>query len=694
MQVMQDKMFLGKYRVIFIFLSCILEVTVSVSVQTISQGQEFNITCQKGKHVSNLSSVFKLYQNITTKGNILDCHLTKVPLEVCDLKHIETIQFNNNNISSLAESHTIWCAYKLITVDLAHNHVNIIYSHYWKGFSRLRTLRLSWNNIIYIEPESFLLPNLRVIYLDHNHLVNIDLWMWMMPTYLNEIHIYVYAEHNEISRFTNEIGFDFDIHYKKITKKMGCNIDLEYNKLRNFNSLLSLFKFSDTDSLRQLEKVAFGNNGFFVAHNPYACDCEAHFVMKLMNSFGDWLKLETDMKCETPERLKGQILSYVKLTDYQCLTNDSLTPRCECVKTLENSTLRVTCKNSFSFPVLSKSYYNTYELYLSGNRIKEIKYKPYLPQTTILDLSHNNLKVINITVITEYMKRLQILNIQDNSLKYIPKEIMNLSSIGHSLTHLKLSGNPMSCDCYSFWLKSWIASGKEHPIKDIDTVVCHSPTWNEGKLFGDVQLSDFVCYKPNIIVIGSVVSLLGLFLLITSIVFYRKRHIVQFFIYTRLGWRFKKIDDYVDMEYDVFVSYSNLDEDRVSQIIKSLEEHNPPFRVALHYRDFIPGKSVAENIIQCIESSKCTLMIVSMNFVRSEWCCYEFKAAHHEAIKERKGNILLVLLEELDDSQLDADIKLYIKTHTYLEMKHHQFTERLILALPKPCGRRNSIGLD
>ena len=684
-------MFLGKYIWIFTFIICIPEVTVSFSVQTISKGQELNITCQKGEQVSNLSSVFKLYENITTVANILDCHFTTIPLEVCDLKHIETIQFNNNYLSSLAGNFTVWCANKLITVDLAHNRVNIIYSHYWKGFSKLRTLRLSWNNITYIEPESFLLPKLRVIYLDHNHLVNIDLWMWMMPAFLNEIYVRIYAEHNEISRFTNEIGFDLDIHYKKINKNMGCHIDLEYNKLRNFNSLFSLFKLSDI--IYQLDKVVFGNNGFFMGHNPYACDCEAHFVMKLLNPFWETMNSGTDMKCETPERLNRQSLPYVKLTDYQCLTNDSLTPRCECVKTPENSTLRVTCKNSSSFPVLSKSYYNTYELYLSGNRIKEMKYKPYLPQTTILDLSYNNLKVINFKVITEYMKRLQILNIQDNSLQYIPKEIRTLSSSGSNLTDLKLSGNPISCDCHSYWLKSWIASGK-HPIKDIDTVVCHSPTWNEGKLFGDVQLSDFVCYKPNIIVIGSVVSMLVFFLLIGSIVLYRKRHIVQFFIYTRLGWRFKKIDNFVDMKYDIFVSYSNLDEDKVSQIIKSLEEHNPPFRVALHYRDFIPGNAVAENIIQCIESSKCTLMIVSMNFVRSEWCCYEFKAAHHEAIKERKGNILLVLLEELDEKQLDADIKLYIKTHTYLELKHPQFTERLILALPKPCGRRNSIGLD
>ena len=90
--------------------------------------------------------------------------------------------------------------------------------------------------------------------------------------------------------------------------------------------------------------------------------------------------------------LKDNHCLMCKLTDYQCLTNDSITPGCECVKTPENSTLRVTCTNSSSFPVLSKSYYNTYELYLSGNRIKEIKYKSYLPRTAILDLSYNNLK--------------------------------------------------------------------------------------------------------------------------------------------------------------------------------------------------------------------------------------------------------------------------------------------------------------
>ena len=676
-------------------------MTVTITFQMIFGGQEVNIICQQGEQVSNLSSIFEVYENITNKVNILDCQFTTVPLEVCDLKHIRTIKFNNNNLSSIAGNHTILCANKLDTVDLAHNQIEIVYSDYWKGFNNLRKLRLSWNNITYIQPESFLLPNLKYIYLDHNHLVNIDLWMWMMPSFLNEIHVRIYAEHNDINRFTNEIGFDLDIHYKALNKRMDCDLNLRFNKLRNFNSFFSLFTFKYSDLLQQFEKIVFSNNGVFMGHNPFACDCEAHFVMKLLNPF--WATIDsrtpkdehfTEMKCETPERLKGQSLPYVKLTDYQCLTDDSLTPGCECVKTLENSTLRVTCKNSSSFPVLSKSYYNTYELYLSGNRIKEIKYKPYLPQTTILDLSYNNLKVINVTVITEYMKRLQVLNIQNNSLKYIPKEIRTLSRTGSNLTDLKLSGNPISCDCHSYWLKSWIASGEKHPIKDIDTVVCHSPTWNEGKLFGDVQLSDFVCYKPNMIVIGSVVSILGLFLLIGSIVLYRKRHIIQFFIYTRLGWRFNKFDDYADMEYDVFLSYSNLDEDKVSQITKSLEEYNPPFRVALHYRDFIPGKAVAENIINCIKSSKCTLMIVSMNFVQSEWCCYEFKAAHHEAIKERKGNILLVLLEELDEKQLDADIKMYIKTHTYLETKHPQFTERLILALPKPCGRRNSIGLD
>ena len=111
-------MFLGKYNLIFTFLICFPEVTVSVSVQTLSKGQEVNITCEQGEQVSNLSSIFELYDNITIKSNILDCYFTTVPLEVCNLKNIETIQFNNN-LDSLAENQTIWCAYKFETVDLA-----------------------------------------------------------------------------------------------------------------------------------------------------------------------------------------------------------------------------------------------------------------------------------------------------------------------------------------------------------------------------------------------------------------------------------------------------------------------------------------------------------------------------------------------------------------------------------------------
>ena len=251
-------MLLGTYSWIFTFIICIPEVTV----QTISKGLEHNITCQPGEQVSNLSSIFKLYENITNKVKILDCQLTTVPLEVCDLKNIETIQFNNNNLSLLAENQRMWCAFKLKTVDLAYNHVNIIYSDDWKGFGRLRTLILSWNNLTYIQPESFLLPNLKYIYLDHNHLVNIDLWMWMMPTFLNEIHVFVYAQHNEINRVTNEIGFKLD--NKKITRRMGCDTDLRYNKFRNFNSFFSLFTFKFSDLLKSFDSIAFAKNAVYI----------------------------------------------------------------------------------------------------------------------------------------------------------------------------------------------------------------------------------------------------------------------------------------------------------------------------------------------------------------------------------------------------------------------------------------------
>ena len=654
------------------------------------------LTCLNGEYISDISSILERGKTRTTEFHIQHCPLKNLPADICRLSKITDVYLNNNNMTSLPGNDHLVCANQIQTLDLSNNHISFIHSEYFKVFTNLRKLVLSWNNLTHIDPYMFLIPSLCKLDLDHNQLTEVGIWMTRLPMFIKEIPIRVNMFHNLINTFIN--GVDFKLETANFTDNMDIEIDLRHNQFTHWNSLRQILGITDVaDMLKKIHYIPWKMRYLIkLGENPYVCDCKLHVVMKLLKILY-WTPIGiavSDSICHSPERLKGISLKEVQLTDYQCVVHDCLTPGCQCIKTPENSTLRISCQNKSltTYPVmLSNSSYRNYEVYLANNSFTEISYQPYWINTSILDLPNNMIGKFN-SVSLRHFKNLRYLSLQNNSLSTLLET--QFGSWNKNLKVLKLSGNPIGCDCKSKWLKL-IMSGKTHPIVDLDRITCSSPSWNEGKQFSTVPISEFICDKMNPIPLSVSLCLIALLIIICCFIVYIKRYTIRFYLYVKMGWKFGKAysSESDPKEYDIFISYSNLDEDRACSIVKALEEYRPPFRVAIHYRDFIPGKSIAENVIHCIESSKCTLMMISRNFISSEWCQYEFKAAHHGAIIERKSKVLLVLLERLDTDQLDADLKLYIKTHTYLDVKDPQFTAKLILALPKPCGRRNSIGL-
>ena len=136
-----------------------------------------------------------------------------------------------------------------------------------------------------------------------------------------------------------------------------------------------------------------------------------------------------------------------------------------------------------------------------------------------------------------------------------------------------------------------------------------------------------------------------------------------------------------------------IDHEKATGISDMLEWREKPFRVCLPYRDFIPGKEIAVNILESIQSSKCTTLLVSNHFLVCPWCRYTFKQAHYEAIKEQNCEIIVVLLEDIDQSIIQPDMKVYIKTGTYLKISDRHFLSKLLKELPEACGERNTIGV-
>lgn len=179
-----------------------------------------------------------------------------------------------------------------------------------------------------------------------------------------------------------------------------------------------------------------------------------------------------------------------------------------------------------------------------------------------------------------------------------------------------------------------------------------------------------------------------LIIIISTLILFVFRQEMRVWFHSRFGVRlFYRSSDMDKNErdklFDAFVSYSSKDEAFVAEeLAPILENGDPSYKLCLHYRDFPVGAYIADTIVQAVESSRRTIMVLSENFIKSEWCRFEFKSAHHQVLRDRRRRLIVILLGEVPQKDLDPDIRLYLKTNTYLQWGDKLFWEKLRFALP------------
>jgi Leucine-rich repeat (LRR) protein len=119
--------------------------------------------------------------------------------------------------------------------------------------------------------------------------------------------------------------------------------------------------------------------------------------------------------------------------------------------------------------------------------------------------------------------------------------------------------------------------------------------------------------------------------------------------------------------YDVFVSYSDSNRDWVlNEFIPNIEKRESII-VCLHERDFTVGYGILENIISCMDRSRCLLLLVSENFLQSQWCQFEMNLAQHRLLETRREKLILVLLEDIPVKMQPKTLKYLMRTKTYIK---------------------------
>uniref|UniRef100_A0A336LF35 CSON011053 protein n=1 Tax=Culicoides sonorensis TaxID=179676 RepID=A0A336LF35_CULSO len=267
------------------------------------------------------------------------------------------------------------------------------------------------------------------------------------------------------------------------------------------------------------------------------------------------------------------------------------------------------------------------------------------------------------------------LNFDNNLIQEIDVDI--LEKFADMKTKLKLSGNPIICDCKKVKMYEKIVS-LFYLISDFNKMTCSDGT----PFYPNRELCTSLWMVLNYI------ALAILFLVSIILGFYLKYTLeVKVYVYSR-GWfpkYFRPESDDTVCKYDAFLSFSEKDEKIVLQILKLLEEdQNPPFQVCYHHRDWKIGEQIDRQIIESVEESRKTIIVLSRHFIASHWANMEFTTAHYKMLEEKKPKILLILHGDIETADLGPELKSYIKTTTYLKSDDKWFEKKLLYALRRP----------
>ncbi|KAK3090156.1 hypothetical protein FSP39_009533 [Pinctada imbricata] len=310
-----------------------------------------------------------------------------------------------------------------------------------------------------------------------------------------------------------------------------------------------------------------------------------------------------------------------------------------------------------------------------GDNVFKTQYK-----LQILNISGNNLKALNISI--SHMPMLRNIDLSYNQIADLPTHIMhqldqNADRFQGNVS-VFLMKNPIQCTCKQLEFWKWMYSSKvvvylsenETCKHENDSTIYMRMFRNPGvmKQYSDMCRSHVILYVS----IGLVTWLL---MLILVVILYAKRWELRYrwYIYRLRRKGYTPLDgSRYDYEFDAFVSYAEKDADFVKTKMITKLETEYGCHLCLHERDFRVGEKIASNIISAIHNSNKTIVVLSPEYLNSNWCKYELHMANEEEHHQDRKVVVLLVLEQVKKRDLPAEVLEHYRTNTYIELPEHE----------------------
>ena len=248
------------------------------------------------------------------------------------------------------------------------------------------------------------------------------------------------------------------------------------------------------------------------------------------------------------------------------------------------------------------------------------KWFRYFEKLEVMDLSHNYFTELEFDPSAEaWNKPVLRMNMSYNKISELKvsklEELINMKKLFIDFSH-----NPLNCTCTEETKQlitfvndksKWSQPNYQRYAFMMD-LECVYPEEIEGKRLADLKTKDLICKLDLLekIAVEAVVflSLLSVILIIVIIILLKFRREIRILTYTRFNIILpcQPIETYENKKFDAFVSYSKNDQEWVTRVFENVPTNSPlsHFRFCLHHKDFMPGKPIFDNVIDCVEASR------------------------------------------------------------------------------------------
>ncbi|XP_063607043.1 protein toll-like [Penaeus indicus] len=609
--------------------------------------------------------------------------LENLPTGIFDNQRLmQKLILSNNSLSELPDRIFQKCE-SLKMLDLSVNNLqHIEKSQLPTHKSSLTYLNLGSNNVSFPEyrngsgnsfiPYDFPLTNqleLQHIFLDNNRITEI-------PSSFNIL----FVDLKTIDLSGNLIRF-LDYFSMRFLSE-GVKLNLKNNLIKTI-SLRRLKVFSPKD----IKNVTLSLEG-----NPLVCNCLLYIFTKIIQEKSELTSkiIINDADKVTCTNLENRTM-YVKTLDFkrlsckleQCLDN------CTCSWRSHDEMLVVDCsfKDMKEIPIPSKDMYDlkkySVTLNLMNNSIADLDglNHPFYTRLANLTIPYNKISHFNKSDLPDSLK---VLDVRGNNLTFLSAPTLDHFNV--TAMTLSLGDNPWTCNCDTIDFFTFLQV-PERKVLDFNNIKC-AGDGEELLSINEYTICPSFRQPMVIVTIVLITVFLLLFAVLGTMSFYKYKQGIKVWLFTHRMclWAITEDELDADKKYDAFISYSHKDEEFVNTVlVPGLETGHPKYRICLHYRDWIPGEYIQNQILQSVEDSRRTIVVLSSNFIESVWGQLEFKAAHSQALQDRTNRIIVIVYGQVPpESELDEKLRLYISMKTYVKWGDAKFWEKLRYIMPHP----------